>query len=107
MSGSLGGLGLGGGWLVFPTAQTDCACVRSYVLFYLNLRRLVRGGSACYWGLRVRAGYVGVTGWLGFPTAQTDCACVRSSVLFDLNLRLLTRGGSACHWDVRVRVGCG
>ena len=55
--GARGSGGLGGGeWLGFRTAQVDCVYVRSFVLFGLNLRRLARGGSACYKGLGVRAG---------------------------------------------------
>ena len=38
----------GNGWLGFHTAHTDCAFVRCSVLFKLNLRRLAKGGSACY-----------------------------------------------------------
>ena len=52
-----GGLGWGGGeWLGFRTAHTDCAFVRSFVLFGSNLSRLVRERSVCYWGLWVSAG---------------------------------------------------
>ena len=44
------GEGRVGEWSGLPTAQADCACVRSSRLFDLNLRRLTEGSLRVTWG---------------------------------------------------------
>ena len=82
MLGSLNGLGWGGGWLRLFTVQTDCACVRSSLLFDFNLRRLARGGSLCNWGSGL--GRVGVRGgaWVVRVSHSADGLCMCSLVRF-------------------------
>ena len=79
-----------------PEDDTDCASRgRPFVCVGMNLRRLTRGESACYWG-GVKAGRD--VGGVRVLHCYSDCAFRgRPFVCDELNLCRPVRGEPACY----------